>query len=85
MLDCVQDIAESAAEITSSTLEACWKQLLPEMNINESPPPSITDEIQRIIAVAHTVGGEGSTDLTADEVENEMNRKDPEALNEEYT
>ena len=46
-----------------------------------NPPPSISNEIQRIVTVA--VGGAGFTDLTADEVTNEFIREDPEGFTEE--
>jgi hypothetical protein len=60
ILDCVKIVAAAKEEVRKSTLNGSWRNIWPSVVLekNKALPP-IEDEYQRIINLAHSVGGEG--------------------------
>lgn len=69
ILDCVKTISSAYKELKSSTLNACWKALLPGMVQSENAVPPADVEYTRIVNVASRLGGEGFTDMNIRDVE----------------
>ena len=51
-------------EVKTSTLNACWYALWPECVNNFSGFPAVSEQVRDIVNLAHTVGGEGFSDMT---------------------
>lgn len=49
-------------------MNAFWGKLWPEIVVTESCLTSVTTEVNRIINIAHTLGGEGFDDLNEEDV-----------------
>lgn len=77
MVNCLEFIRKSIAAVQQKTLAGCWKKLCPPnppitatdpvqvVTENEAP---ITENVNRIVAIAHSLGGEGFSDILDDEV-----------------
>jgi hypothetical protein len=85
ILDCVNIVAAAAAakeEVRKSTLNGSWRHIWPSVVLEKNQAlPAIEDEYQRIINLAHSVGGEGFEDIAVEElreltVESELNEAD---------
>ncbi|KAG0719331.1 hypothetical protein GWK47_050719 [Chionoecetes opilio] len=51
-----------------STLNACWYALWPECVNDFNGFPAVTQQMKDIVDLAHTVGGEGFSDMTEEDV-----------------
>lgn len=81
ILDCINTIQSSCKEIKKSTLNACWKPLLPEMVQNiENAIPSVNEQYNSIINSVSRLTGEGFTDINNEDVRKLF---EEESLNEE--
>ena len=77
ILDCIRTVSSACAEMKPSTLNACWKPLLPQMVQTEN---NISTSVKEIVSIASGLSGEGFADLIPEDVE-ELLRE--ESLNEE--
>ncbi|XP_017754456.1 PREDICTED: tigger transposable element-derived protein 1-like [Eufriesea mexicana] len=77
ILDCVRTVSLACAEIKSSTLNACWRPLLPRMVRKGN---DISALLAEIVNVASALGSEGFSDINREDIE-ELLRE--ESLNEE--
>ncbi|KAL7290441.1 hypothetical protein TKK_0016129 [Trichogramma kaykai] len=66
ILDSIRFVEECWSEVQSSTLNASWKKLWPEI-VRESHEP-IQQIIQGLFARAHSIGGEGFFDVQESEI-----------------
>lgn len=80
MLDSVNIISSACKEIRTSTFNAVWRTLLPQMVKEENVIPPVDEEYARIINTASRLGGEGFEDMTIEDVK-EMFKE--ESLSEE--
>lgn len=69
IMDCIKHTAVAISELRQSTLNACWKNIWPECVKSKEPVPPVTTEYENIIALAHTIGGEGFDDLSFAEID----------------
>ena len=72
ILNCVQHAALAYSEIKSSTLNACWKAIWPQVVKNNTSIGPVEDEYSRIIELAHSLGGEGFDDLANADIQELM-------------
>nr|XP_032525925.1 zinc finger and BTB domain-containing protein 11-like [Danaus plexippus plexippus] len=63
ILKCVELICLSVRELKSSTLNACWKNVWPEVVLQENLLDSTSINIEPIVNIARSVGGEGFDDM----------------------
>lgn len=74
MMDCLDFIRRSLQTIKQKTLAGCWKKLCPPNAVVQEDAPQIPEpapimeHVNRVIAVAHSIGGEGFIDMSEDEV-----------------
>ncbi|XP_023237614.1 tigger transposable element-derived protein 1-like [Centruroides sculpturatus] len=68
ILNSIEIISLSLKKLKCSTLNACWGKLWPEVVIREDRLTSVTTEVNRIINIAHTLGGEGFVDMNEEDV-----------------
>lgn len=70
ILDAIGHVDEAWKEVKSTTLNACWSKILPEIVAKKNNPETndIEETAQVIVNLAHTVDGEGFQDLQASEV-----------------
>ena len=61
-------VASSESQIKNSTLNAWWKNLWPEI-VCENVPDSSSSVFANNIDLAHSIGGEGFSDLQQPDVE----------------
>jgi hypothetical protein len=94
---CITNIKESVAEITQTTLNACWKNLWPQAVNNFTGFPNIEADVQRIAGEASRIRGIGAVnvedvqellkshaeELTEEELEEFLKTTDDEADEEE--
>lgn len=76
MLDCLEFIKRSLQAIQQKTLAGCWKKLCPPnvvvQQVIENAAPitePICEQVNRIIEIARSIGGEGFVDMSEDEVQ----------------
>jgi hypothetical protein len=81
ILDCVNIVAAAKEEVGKSTLIGSWRNFWPSVVLEKKQVlPAIEYEYQRIINLAHSVGGEGFEDMAVEElreltVKSELNGK----------
>ncbi|XP_023214392.1 tigger transposable element-derived protein 1-like [Centruroides sculpturatus] len=68
ILNSIEIISISLKKLKCSTLNACWEKLWPEVVIREDCLTFVTTEVNRIIDIAHTLGGEGFVDMNEEDV-----------------
>jgi hypothetical protein len=69
ILDCVNIVAAAKEEVRKSTLNGYWRNIWLSMVLEKNKAlPAIEDEYQRIINLAHSVGGEGFQDMAIEEL-----------------
>ncbi|XP_023231118.1 tigger transposable element-derived protein 1-like isoform X1 [Centruroides sculpturatus] len=68
ILNSIEIILLSLKELKCSNLNACWGKLWPEVVIREDCLTSVTTEVNRIIDISHTLGGEGFVDMNEEDV-----------------
>ncbi|KAG0723591.1 Tigger transposable element-derived protein 1 [Chionoecetes opilio] len=61
-------IKQAWDEVKPSTLNACWYALWPECVNDFNGFPAVTQQMKDIVDLAHTVGGEGFSDMTEEDV-----------------
>ncbi|KAG7172224.1 Testis-specific zinc finger protein topi-like [Homarus americanus] len=71
-LCCINFIAESHNELSQNCVRSCWKKLWPEIVPTFTGFPTAEPQLRNIITMANEVGGEGFSDLTAAEVQEEL-------------
>lgn len=88
--DCIADIDSSLMELKPSSINACWKNLWPEVVIQENQPPLLTNQEEAIVNLAHKIGGEGFEDVRCEEIRdlieshrNELNEKELDEITDE--
>ncbi|KAG7167106.1 putative Tigger transposable element-derived protein 1-like 287, partial [Homarus americanus] len=69
---CINFIAESHNELSQNCVRSCWKKLWPEIVPTFTGFPTAEPQLRNIITMANEVGGEGFSDLTAAEVQEEL-------------
>lgn len=70
---CLEFIEKALEELNSKpkTLAGCWKKICPiENNVVNIPDEIIgtTEELNRVVALSHALGGEGFCDMAEDEL-----------------
>ena len=73
IVDCIENIDKSIAELKESTINGCWRKLWPEVVKRANPVPDISEELREIISLARNVGGEGFEDMSASDIEEVIN------------
>ena len=69
ILDCVKHVGLAYKEIRPTTLNACWRQIWPEVVSNDNVLISNKDEFSKIINLSKSLGGEGFEDLNKNDIE----------------
>ena len=78
----------SLKEIRPSTLKACWKALIPEIDVQGTVSTPIEDEYRNIVRLAHAVEGDGFDEITMADIQeliadDEINEADLVAMTNE--
>ncbi|KAG0726325.1 Tigger transposable element-derived protein 1 [Chionoecetes opilio] len=68
VLACTTLLAQAWDEVKPSTLNARWYALWPECVNDFNGFPAVTQQMKDIVDLAHTVGGEGFSDMTEEDV-----------------
>ena len=76
---CINFIADSHNELSKHCVQSCWKKLWPEIVPDFIGFPTAAPELRNIVNMAREIDGEGFSDLTSAEVEEEIlgNAEDP--------
>lgn len=67
--DCVKMVESSIKEVKMSTLNGCWRKLWPEIVPAKHVVPPAKIELDRVISIAKRIGGEGFSDMNADDLQ----------------
>jgi len=68
VLKCVELIFLSVQELKSSTLNACWKNIWPEVVLQENLLCATSLNIEPIVNMARSVGGDGFDDMNEGDI-----------------
>lgn len=80
---CITIIKDAVSDLRPSTINACWKNLWPEVVIDISALPDKEAEVTNILQVMHQIHGEGFEDLQSTDVEEVLAANDNELTEEE--
>jgi hypothetical protein len=69
IIDCTITVREALKELKQDSVNACWKNLWPEIVKNSTKISSADQEIQEIVNMARCIEGEGLSDVVPGEVE----------------
>lgn len=88
ILNSVEIVDASLKEIRPSTLKACWKALIPEIDVQSTVSTPIEDEYRNIVRLAHAVEGDGFDEITMADIQeliadDEINEADLVAMTNE--
>ena len=69
ILNSIEIVDSSLKEIRPSTLKACWKALIPEIDVQGTVSTPIEDEYRNIVRLAHAVEGVGFDEITMADIQ----------------
>lgn len=67
--DCVKMVSSACNEIKQSTLNACWRKLLPQVVYEENTVPPADEQYNSIINAASPLSGDGIADMNFEDVD----------------
>ena len=81
--DAISAIKHAWEKVTPETHHVCWRSLWPECVNNFTGFPEVSNQIQEIVRLARSVGGEGFDEITEEDVVEFVNSQDEEPTLEE--
>ncbi|KAG7168636.1 putative Tigger transposable element-derived protein 1-like 314 [Homarus americanus] len=70
--DCISFIKQCHDDLTALCVNSCWRIMWPEVVNDFAGFPTVDQDEQHIVQLAHQVGGEGFDDLQEEEVQEEL-------------
>lgn len=81
--DCIADIDASLMELKTSSINACWRNIWPEVVDKENRLPSIIEQEEEIVELGHQIGGDGFDDMRREEIDDLIKSHGNELTEEE--
>lgn len=82
--DCIADIDASLSELQPSSINACWRNLWPEVVAKENHIPPLIRQEEEIVDLARQIGGDGFDDLRQDEIHDHLESHETDLTEEEF-